>query len=118
MVEVEIFINAQYGYDVRGELVCEKGAVALQPRSDTVLRHDGREGILHGDDWRGRFADAYRIELQAWIDAIADGGAVGAGGASAWDGYAATAIAIASVEALTSGAPNDIRLEPKPAFYT
>jgi myo-inositol 2-dehydrogenase/D-chiro-inositol 1-dehydrogenase len=117
VVEIEIFINAQYGYDVRGELVCEKGAVELQPRSDTVLRHGGREGILHGDDWRGRFADAYRIELQAWIDAIADGGAVGAGGASAWDGYAATAIADAGIAALRSGQPVEIRLETRPGLY-
>ncbi len=117
VVEIEIFINAQYGYDVRGELVCEKGAIELQPRSDTVLRHDGREGILHGTDWRRRFADAYRIELQAWIDAIADGGAVGAGGASAWDGYAATAIADAGIAALRTGQPVEIRLETRPGLY-
>lgn len=114
VVEIEIFINAQYGYDVRGELVCEEGAIELQPRSDTVLRHGGREGIAHGDDWRGRFADAYRIELQAWIDAIAHDGAAGA---SAWDGYAATAIATAGVEALKSGQPVDVRLEERPALY-
>jgi myo-inositol 2-dehydrogenase/D-chiro-inositol 1-dehydrogenase len=114
VVEIEIFINAQYGYDVRAELVGEKGTVSLQPRSDAVLRRDGIEGVLHGDDWRGRFADAYRIELQAWIDAISIGGAAGA---SAWDGYAATAIADAALGALASGEPADIRLEPKPAFY-
>ena len=115
VVEVEVFINAQYGYDVRGELVCERATVALEPRSDMIIRREGLEGIRHGTDWRGRFADAYRIELQAWIDAF---GAGGAAGASAWDGYAATAIATAAVEALTSGAPTDIDLEPKPAFYT
>ncbi|HET7717885.1 MAG TPA: Gfo/Idh/MocA family oxidoreductase [Bauldia sp.] len=114
VVEVEIFINAQYGYDVRAELVCEKGTVSLQPRSDTVLRHAGREGIVHGDDWRGRFADAYRIELQAWIDALTHNGAAGA---SAWDGYAATATAAACLDALRTGRPTDIRLEDRPAFY-
>ncbi len=115
VVEVEIFINAQYGYDVQAELVCEKGAVSLQPRSDVVIRRGGVEGVLHGDDWRGRFADAYRIELQAWIDAIAIGGAAGA---SAWDGYAATAIAGAALEALRTGMPNAVTLEPRPAFYS
>jgi len=114
VVEIEIFINAQYGYDVRAELVGEKGTVSLQPRSDTLVRRNGMEGILHGDDWRGRFADAYRIELQAWVDAIAIGGAAGA---SAWDGYAATAIADASLEALRTGQPADVTLETRPAFY-
>ena len=114
VVEIEIFINAQYGYDVRGELVCEKGTVELQPRSDTLLRHGGREGIVHGDDWRGRFADAYRIELQAWIDAIAAGGHAGA---SAWDGYAATATADAGIAALQSGSPVEFTLAPRPPLY-
>lgn len=114
VVEIEIFINAQYGYDVRAELVCEKGTVELQPRSDTVLRHGGREGIAHGDDWRGRFADAYRIELQAWIDAIAHGGAAGA---SAWDGYAATAIATTCLDALRSSQPAGVTLAERPALY-
>ena len=114
IVEIEVFINAQYGYDVRAELVGETGTISLQPRSDAVVKRGGIEGIRHGDDWRPRFAAAYRIELQAWIDAIATGGATGA---SAWDGYAATAIADASVAALKSGEPTDIHLEPKPAFY-
>jgi myo-inositol 2-dehydrogenase/D-chiro-inositol 1-dehydrogenase len=114
VVEIEIFINAQYGYDVRAELVCEKGTVELQPRSDTILRHGGREGIGHGDDWRGRFADAYRIELQAWIDAIAHGGAAGA---SAWDGYAATTIATTCLDALRTGQPAEVKLEERPALY-
>jgi myo-inositol 2-dehydrogenase/D-chiro-inositol 1-dehydrogenase len=109
VVEIEIFINAQYGYDVRAELVGEKGTVSLQPRSDTLVRRNGMEGILHGDDWRGRFADAYRIELQAWIDAIAIGGAAGA---SAWDGYAATAIADASLES-SDRQPADVRLRSR-----
>ena len=114
IVEIEVFINAQYGYDVRAELVGETGTISLQPRSDAVVKRGGIEGIRHGADWRPRFAAAYRIELQAWIDAIATGGATGA---SAWDGYAATAIADASVAALKSGEPTDIHLEPKPAFY-
>lgn len=116
VVEIEIFVNAQYGYDVQAELVCESGTVSLQPRSDIVVRRGGIEGVLHDDDWRGRFADAYRIELQAWIDALAGGGAAGAG-ASAWDGYAATAVADAAIAALGSGQPVDVRLDARPAFY-
>ena len=33
VVDAEIFINAQYGYDVRAELVCEKGTITLTPRT-------------------------------------------------------------------------------------
>ena len=42
----------------------------------------------------------------------------GASGASAWDGYAATAIAGASLEALRTGLPNAVTLETKPGFYS
>ena len=35
-------------------------------------RHRGRS-IGYPADWRARFADAYRLELQAWIDSIVAG---------------------------------------------
>ncbi len=110
MVDTEVFANAQYGYDVRAELVGEKGTVSLMPPSELLLREAGHEGIAHPGDWRARFAAAYRNELQGWIDAIGTGGAVGA---SAYDGYAATAIAASCLEALRTGSPIDIRLEPR-----
>src|SRR5689334_15088250 len=31
VVDVEAFVDAQYGYEVRGELVCELGTIALAP---------------------------------------------------------------------------------------
>ena len=42
LVNIEIFIDATYGYDVRGELVCEKGTVSLgAPKPD---RDQSRSG--------------------------------------------------------------------------
>jgi myo-inositol 2-dehydrogenase / D-chiro-inositol 1-dehydrogenase len=114
VVDIEVFVNAQYGYDVRGELVCEKGTVSLVPPTDIVTREAGSEGFIHPADWRARFAAAYRLELQAWIDAQRDGTPVGA---SAWDGYAATAGADVGIEALHTGAPAEVRLEPRPSLY-
>jgi len=116
VIDAEIFVNAQYGYDVRAELVCERGTVSLLPPSATLIREERREGILHGPDWRGRFADAYRIELQAWIDSLRSGKPA-VHGASAYDGYAATAIAEAALKSLGSGLPVDVRLEPRPPLY-
>ncbi len=114
VVDVEVFVNCQYGYDVRGELVCERGTATLAPPHDIVIRQARTEGFGHPEDWRPRFVEAYRAELQAWIDSVAGGPPAGA---SAWDGYAATAIAEAGLAALKSGAPADVHLEARPALY-
>jgi myo-inositol 2-dehydrogenase/D-chiro-inositol 1-dehydrogenase len=114
IVDAEIFINAQYGYDVRAELVCEKGTIVLRPPHDVTVLHSAKESFAFPSDWRRRFALAYRAELQAWVEALQ--GAVPMG-ASAWDGYAATAVANAGTHSLASGQPIEIDLAPRPALY-
>jgi myo-inositol 2-dehydrogenase / D-chiro-inositol 1-dehydrogenase len=56
VVDAEIFVNAQYGYDVRAELVCEKGTVALRPPHDVTVLHSATESFAFPGDWRPRFA--------------------------------------------------------------
>lgn len=114
VVDIEVFVNAQYGYDVRGELVCEKGAVSLIPPAEALLRQSRREGVGLPYDWRPRFAEAYAVELQGWIAAVKNGTPTGA---SAWDGYVATAIADAGVKSLKDGGTVEVTLEARPALY-
>ena len=38
LVDDELFVNARYGYDVRGEVVCETGTVALADTSEVTVR--------------------------------------------------------------------------------
>jgi len=116
IVDAEIFVNAQYGYDVRAELVCEKGTIALTPPHDVTVAHAASEGFAFPSDWRPRFALAYRAELQAWAEALRSGVPAGAS-ASAWDGYVATAVAEAGLKSLASGQPTEVKLEPRPALY-
>jgi myo-inositol 2-dehydrogenase/D-chiro-inositol 1-dehydrogenase len=113
-IDVEVFVNAQYGYDVRCELVCEQGAVALGQPSTAVLRRDGAESRGVARDWRDRFAGAYRAELQDWVDGIV---VDDARGASAWDGYAASAVAESCVTALESGRRTPVHLAAKPPLH-
>jgi myo-inositol 2-dehydrogenase/D-chiro-inositol 1-dehydrogenase len=115
LVDVEVFVNARYGYDVRCELVGEDGTVSLDAPPATVLRRDAVAGRGLPGDWRPRFAEAYRRELQDWVDGIRTDKS--ARGASAWDGYAATAIAQTCVAALESGVRQRVELGPKPALY-
>jgi myo-inositol 2-dehydrogenase/D-chiro-inositol 1-dehydrogenase len=113
-VNIEIFIDATYGYDVRGELVCEKGTVALAPSGRTEVNLDLAYGGGYPADWRPRFADAYRLQAQAWIGAITGGTSAGA---SAWDGYAAAAVAEAGLQSLAGNRAVPISLVEKPTLY-
>lgn len=114
LVNVEINNNAAYGYDVRGELVGEKGSVSLCSPVASELHVDLRRLIAYPPDWRPRFAEAYRLQNSAWLKSIETGKPVGA---SAWDGYASTSIAEAGVKSLESGAPVSVSPVAKPALY-
>ena len=111
---VEVFNNAAYGYDVRGELVCQKGTVKLRAPVRTETNLALRQGIEHPADWRPRFADAYRLQAQAWVRAIGKGAFVGA---TAWDGYAAARAAEAGLLSLAVGRYAEIEPGEKPAIY-
>ncbi len=115
LADVEVFVNAGYGYDVRCEVVGEDGAVLLDTPAGTVRRSAGVVGRGIAADWRARFGEAYRIELQAWVDAVATGRPSGL--ATAWDGYVATATATAAVRALTTGRTTPVELTGRTALY-
>ena len=100
LVDVEVFVNAGYGYDIRCELVGEVGTASLP------------EAVAPG--FVERFADAYQIELQGWVDAVADGGSTGP---STWDGYAANAVADACLASLSEGRPVEVRLAERMELY-
>jgi myo-inositol 2-dehydrogenase/D-chiro-inositol 1-dehydrogenase len=114
VVDVEVFLNAQYGHDVRAELVCEKGTVALAPPRDVTVMRSAQEGAAFPADGRPRFAAAHHAELQGWMAALRGSAPVGA---SAWDGYAAAAVAAAGLRSLASGRPADVELAPRPLLY-
>lgn len=101
-IDLEVFVNCQYGYDIRCETVGETGVLRL-PEPDQVAW-----------DWRERFGAAFDVELQAWVDSVTAGTATGP---SAWDGYAATVISDATVAALESGRVVGVDMKDRPAFY-
>jgi myo-inositol 2-dehydrogenase/D-chiro-inositol 1-dehydrogenase len=73
LASIDLFVNAQYGYDVHYEVVCERGAVRLTPTAPIVTDRDLTHAYQHPADWRPFFAEAYRLELQAWTDAVSNG---------------------------------------------
>ncbi len=116
LIDIEVFVNAGYGYEVRCELVGEQGTLALDAPAPTVRRAANQVGRSLPTDWRPRFAEAYRRELQAWIDGLMDG-QLDPNLASGWDGYCATVLAQAGVTALETSGPVEITLMDKPELY-
>jgi myo-inositol 2-dehydrogenase/D-chiro-inositol 1-dehydrogenase len=116
LVNIEINNNAAYGYDVRGELVGEKGSIVLNTPVHT--RHNGRLMAFerYAPDWRPRFAEAYRLQNKAFLNFVRTG-VFPAIASDCWDGYCATLVAEAGVEALRTGRRIDIDRTDMPSLY-
>ncbi|KWX66631.1 inositol 2-dehydrogenase [Mycobacterium sp. NAZ190054] len=107
-VDVELFVTTGVAYEVRTELVAEKGSAMIG--LDVGLVRKSAPGVWGGTITRGfreRFGRAYDTEIQQWVDAVRGGPTTGTyvAGPTAWDGYAATAVCEAGVQALQSGQP-------------
>ncbi len=114
LVEIEVFMNAWYGYEVRCEVVASDGTLDMGDGSYITRRASRQIGHDVPELWLGRFEDAYRRQLQAWVDATHLGKT---SGATAWDGLVATISANAAVAAIGNGAVR-IDIPDRPALYS
>jgi myo-inositol 2-dehydrogenase / D-chiro-inositol 1-dehydrogenase len=108
IVTDEVFVRTGVAYEVRTEVVGEKGSAFIGLDQNLQLKStDGRWGGKITPSFVERFGQAYDIELQRWVDA-AKAGTID--GANAWDGYAAVAVCEAGVLSLRSGAKFHVHL--------
>ncbi|MFV0435418.1 MAG: Gfo/Idh/MocA family protein [Leucobacter sp.] len=98
---VDIYLNARYGYDMRCEVVCETGTVAITEPHRIAVASELASATGIPEDFRPRFAEAYRLELQEWVTALNEGRAPTL--ATVEDGAIATLVAAAAVESMHSG---------------
>ena len=113
-IDVEIFVNCLYGYDIQCEVVGEHGVARLPEPSSVQLRSDAKLCNHILVDWKQPFLLAYDVELQALIDHLKAGQLTGP---SSWDGYIAAVTGDACVNAQRSGTIVPITLPTRPAFY-
>lgn len=113
-IDVEIFVNCTYGYDIQCEVVGEEGIARLPEPSSVQLRKQAKLSNTILVDWKDRFIEAYDVELQAFINDVKAGQLTGP---SAWDGFAASVAADACIKAQKSGAIEPIEMPARPAFY-
>lgn len=98
---VENSLNARYGYDMRSEVVCETGVVAITEPHRIVVSTELTARTDVPVDFRPRYEDAYRLELQEWVTAMTEGRAPTL--ATVEDGAQATRVAAAAVASMHSG---------------
>jgi len=113
-VDDEVFVNAQFGYDIRCEAVAEKGVVSLADQNVIDVRDAGGARNRIARDHNDRFYGAFVTEVQEWITAVSEGRHTGS---SSWDGYAAAVVCDAGVQALTADGEVAITMIAKPALY-
>lgn len=116
IMNVEVFVNCKYGYDIQCEVIGEEGVLKLPEFPSVIIRKDAKlsTGIL--TDWKNRFMEAYDVEIQDFIDSIIKTSEPN--GPSSWDGYVAAVTADACLKAQQSGEKKPITLQKKPAFYS
>jgi len=114
LVDIEAAVNISYGYDIRGEILGETGTIELAESSPIIIKRNGLYAGRVPADWRERFIRAYDIELQEWIEAVTAGHSTGP---SSWDGYAATVVTDAGIEASRSGQRATVTMREQPELY-
>lgn len=114
-IDIEVFVNCKFGYDINCEVVCEDGAVKMPEPAYPHIRKDTRLSTAIDTDCFVRFKDAYDVEVQDWVDKA---GEEVISGPTAWDGYLAAVTADALVKAQESGKIEPVITEvEKPDFY-
>lgn len=101
LITLELFVNARYGYDTRCEIVGEDGVASFAVPAHVVVDSGLRRSIDYPLDWIPRYSEAYRLELQEWVDSIEQGRPSTLADAEA--GLRAGIVADALVESMNDG---------------
>jgi myo-inositol 2-dehydrogenase/D-chiro-inositol 1-dehydrogenase len=114
LVDVEMNVSVQFGYQVATEAVFEKGLARIGQPAGLQTWRDGAFSIADHTSFVTRFARAYDEQVQRWVNAVVGGTLVD--GPNAWDGYLVALACEAGVKALDGGVI-PVEARPRPDFY-
>ncbi|ROR06273.1 Gfo/Idh/MocA family protein [Erwinia sp. JUb26] len=114
-IDDELFVNCNYGYDIRCEVIGENAISGLTEQALTYTRSPN--GVSHhiSQSCMERFATAYDREVQNFVDNISRGSAMT--GPSSWDGYVVALVCDAGLASLKDGQKHDVTIPECPALY-
>ncbi len=113
-IDVEHFAVNGHFYEIKCEVVCEDAIMNLPKPATIEVLADTVRGNAVDATWGTRFATAYDVEIQEWINATKEGRVDGPG---AWDGYLCQITAGAASKARDTQTVVTIEKQEKPAFY-
>ena len=114
-IDLEIFVNCRFGYDIKCDVVFETAEVGMTDPAYTKIKAAEKNYTPISPDWQTRFLDAYDYEFKLWVDSIKNDKLVGP---TAWDGYVAAITMMACHESRESGEKVMIEIDEQPALYT
>jgi myo-inositol 2-dehydrogenase/D-chiro-inositol 1-dehydrogenase len=114
LADIEVYVNAGYGYEVDLEVVGDAGTIRMAPANAPVLRKQGYAGHPVEGDWLERFPTAYVLEMRRWIEDLRDGRLTGPG---AWDGYTSLLAVESCIASLHSGTKERFSSPQRPDLY-
>lgn len=115
IVEVEMFVQSQVGYEVTCAVTGGLGNATMTDGRFVTTARARHTGHDLPPQWLGRFQEAYRLQLQGWITHLTTGSPMP--GASTWDGYVGSLVANRAIESYRTGERVAIELPPKPPLY-
>ncbi len=115
LVDVEMNVSVQFGYQVGTEAVFQSGIARIGQPSGLQRWSDASFSIAEHTTFTTRFARAYDAQVQAWVDGLREGSLVA--GPNAWDGYLVALACEAGVKALDQAGPVVVESPARPDFY-
>jgi myo-inositol 2-dehydrogenase/D-chiro-inositol 1-dehydrogenase len=114
LANIEVYVNAGYGYEVDLEVVGDAGTIHIAPANAPLLRKQRYAGYPVEGDWLERFPTAYVLEMQRWIEDLRDGQLTGP---DAWDGYTSLLAVESCIASLHSGTKEPFKSLRCPELY-
>lgn len=115
LVDVEMNVSVQFGYQVATEAVFEQGIARIGQPSGLQRWQAGTFQMQDHMSFVTRFSQAYDTQVQRWVNAVRRGDLVD--GPNAWDGYLVALACEAGVRALNEGGIIPVQAVDRPAFY-
>lgn len=114
-VDDELFVNCNYGYDIRCEVIGENNTAELNEQALISTRTANGAGARIAQSCMERFAVAYGREVQNFVDNVFNRRPMS--GPSSWDGYVVAVVCDAGLRSLEDGQKHDVVLPERPGLY-
>jgi myo-inositol 2-dehydrogenase / D-chiro-inositol 1-dehydrogenase len=115
LATVEVSVAIEYGYEVSGEIVGDRGTALTTQPGLALVRSQEAQSVAVTTDGLVYFHESYVSELMHWVLALQTRQAFT--GASAWDGYMSLVVSDACIQSLHSGTPVSVSPPERPGFY-